>query len=624
MTVSEAFTDDAVASTTATNRLNTHNQNYNQASLIIREKKSPAITHLVNKMSNDYENTNDDLDDDLNDEEDEDDDEAKSSSSLSHQRVKNYQRLSHSINDLFSNLLTQLEKQKNKDYIDRNSIAKNITPSNLHNMINSNSSHNDYANFNQVSPHELERLAVSSLFANNNNPINAVRTNPTKIKSQNLSKDSNKDSGFNQEFNCGSESFIAKQQLNYKHSSCWQNDNNSLLAYSTANEDQPLNNPDHFNTNKSNGSAADKDSNYLKPEQKILCDDLSELSLLDRFLNNEQLVAFKQSKLERLLAKKYNINDYSIIEYLLNQESISVNTFKTLIREKFKGLKWSDEILNELHKIINQPIESQEPVYTSPLTDIDPNRSYQQNHENVYSFYDDTIGVPDDHQKLINNDEDKKSQTSSLKSFKKIKLIKNTINQKRKMQNELQQQLQIRDDVSNNTNNSSNQELLKNSLSSSFAKRRERKGSLPEINTSHIVDFDNTVVTIVENHEHQHDISATSNQTLVDQQQADEPTLRMSRKNAFVLECLRTSMFRSKSLSDLNTSLVKIESNTTHHQLVQQQQQHLNAQHGATNMSSERYLNNKFDDTNINGSNEAIFDSIMNESYSITNFQVEK
>jgi hypothetical protein len=31
---------------------------------------------------------------------------------------------------------------------------------------------------------------------------------------------------------------------------------------------------------------------------------------------------------------------------------------------------------------------------------------------------------------------------------------------------------------------------------------------------------------------------------------------RMSRKSAFVLEVLRTSMFRSKSLSDLSTSLV--------------------------------------------------------------------
>lgn len=40
---------------------------------------------------------------------------------------------------------------------------------------------------------------------------------------------------------------------------------------------------------------------------------------------------------------------------------------------------------------------------------------------------------------------------------------------------------------------------------------------------------------------------------------ANESDNRNSRKTAFVLEVLRTSMFRSKSLTDLNSSLVKFE-----------------------------------------------------------------
>lgn len=518
--MSEALTDEPY------NKINHNSNKPTTPSLIIREKKTNNKTKLsnnktesklclLNQTNQEYENCDED---DLSDEHLE----KSSTSSSSNQRVKNYQRLSHSINDLFSNLLQQLEKQKNKDYSNRSNLNFNSE---------------DYLNF-QLSPTDLARIATNSLFKIPNKTT----------KSQNLSKDSNKDSGFNQEFVYGDDPLNQFQNRN-----CF--DNNSL-TYSN-DDNKSANNQLKTNDNKLN----------------ILCDDLSELSLLDRFLNNEQLVAFKHSKLERILSKKFNINDFSIIEYILNQESISLNTFKNLIREKFKSFKWTDSILNELHIIINQPIESDK-----YFTD-----------ENIYNYYDDDFNSEDKFKDLVITD-DVKPQTGSMKSFKKIKLIKSSISYKRKL-NQLEQ--------TENTFLNANNDIFKPNLNS-FTKRRERKGSLPEINTSHIVDFETN-----------NDIPNRNFSTKTPVIIKNDFSNRNSRKSAFVLEILRTSMFRSKSLSDLNSSLVKIGPNNN-------QNFNLNQ-----NNISINYLN-QMSDCNANNGTDNTLDISLHDSYSVNNYQIEK
>lgn len=89
----------------------------------------------------------------------------------------------------------------------------------------------------------------------------------------------------------------------------------------------------------------------------------NDFSLLERYLNNEQIIANKHAQIERLLEDWFRecggaganplIDDYSIIDYILNQEGISMRTFAQLIREKFDYIEWPREIIVELYRVVN-------------------------------------------------------------------------------------------------------------------------------------------------------------------------------------------------------------------------------------------------------------------------------
>lgn len=209
------------------------------------------------------------------------------------------------------------------------------------------------------------------------------------------------------------------------------------------------------------------------------------------------------------------------------------------------------------------------------------------------------------------------SPASSSRSYRRIKELKNSINSKKNGQGNpmgkppappppIPHQLV-------DVGCTNEEDYLKKSLMNSFTKRRQRKGSLPEINAERAMNGDinggessfiGTVVNLDDAGSDQHGSSQhhsdlyyhplTSTQetfaTLHDDslihsnhyQQHNQTGnfnsssmmgatgRRASRKSAFVLEVFRTSMFRSKSLTDLNSSLVKSENhyatmgNTTH------------------------------------------------------------
>ncbi len=209
-----------------------------------------------------------------------------------------HQRLSHSINNLFSNLLHQLETNKNKTYLNTNKLS---SPTNI---LNEESILNNLKDKTLLSYEQL----------NNSNPVG---------KKQALSKDSNKDSGFNQEF------------IN-----------------------------DKFYRNKYYGSKHRHEQNEYENEinldQCLKNNNNDEISLLERYLNNEQLVAYKHSQLEAYLSKVYQVsfsNDFGMLDYMLNQEGLSKTTFKKLIREKFGNFEWTNVVLMNLHEIINQKMD---------------------------------------------------------------------------------------------------------------------------------------------------------------------------------------------------------------------------------------------------------------------------
>jgi hypothetical protein len=77
----------------------------------------------------------------------------------------------------------------------------------------------------------------------------------------------------------------------------------------------------------------------------------------------------------------------------------------------------------------------------------------------------------------------------------------------------------------------------------------DRKGSLPEINVAHLMA----------NESHGEAADAFSSASAYLHDDLASPRLLKSKKNAFVLEVLRASMFRSKSLTDLSNSIFKGE-----------------------------------------------------------------
>ena len=457
------------------------------------------------------------------------DDEAAS------QRVKNYQRLSHSINDLFANLLEQLEKQKNKNYL--NVEAKLPSSKKPH-------QENHYVNLNQT-----DYLVNESLNKLNNEGIAFAN------KKQNLSKDSNKDSGFNQEF---------------------------------------INDPSY--RNKYYGEK--KQDLEEKKLQIIQADpDSNEISLLERYLNNEQLIAFKHSQLEAYLVKTFSnsFSDFAMIDYMLNQEGLSKTTFKKLIREKFRDIDWPNEVIMKLHEIINQTSQ----VYIDEDENLDGgfNDDFENDFESAPQLRDDYLNEKhlnseklnmflkhkQNEEKIYQDESYSPSTTSSSRSYKKLKDIKaSTTNQRRKTGEDLV-------------------EVLKTNLPNSFLKRRERKGSLPEINSHNLTGFDNINNSGV----YPQDTSGfLSNSTAA--AKCNESSLsnrsrntlaackRHSRKSAFVLEAMRTSMFRSQSLTDLNSSIVKLDKNVTPSK----------SSHKSFNMNSNTTLNTNsgVDNSTFNGS----------------------
>lgn len=462
----------------------------NMATLFIREKKIANTKKLSNSDKNKL-------------------DISMNQSAMVHKHSSNdedstkYKRLSNTINSLFTNLIDNLEKQKNKDYLNESDCDYKF---------NSSIFSNSYAN-----------KSFDQAMANNKNK---------SLPQANSNKESNKDSGFNQEISSLDDS---QTQLILKiHSS---NTKLNSLTHDTNDSNQI----------RSNLKSCEFSTRGYKS-------DSNQITLLDRFLYNEQIVAEKHSKIESVIIAFFNyqnlpLEDYSIIEYILNQEGITIKTFKQLIKEKYYNIQWPNELLLYLHQIVN---ERESPRSESVDENIDHVSIYADNYSinsnmangaNEYAFVDIET-------RLNNNSINKNSirqetadispsRSGSTRSYRRLKEIKNSTNS-RKKQNLREDELIEHD-----------QDKLIKSLTSSFAKRRERKGSLPEVTSGQLL-YDEHVMQLSHH-------SQNSNGTLVNTSNNDEKVNRRSRKGAFILEVLRTSMFRSKSLTDLNNSLLNCE-----------------------------------------------------------------
>jgi hypothetical protein len=136
--------------------------------------------------------------------------------------------------------LKKIEKQKNKDYYEKsNNNLKNHSTS-------------LYNNYQLINANDLSRF-ISNSFSK---PSLQSGTKSGSKNQTNLSKDSNKDSGFHQEFiydNNNNRSFVSNEQHQQKLQ--------QHLLYHQYQQDQK--------------------NDSLKPnDNKLLCSDLSELSLL--------------------------------------------------------------------------------------------------------------------------------------------------------------------------------------------------------------------------------------------------------------------------------------------------------------------------------------------------------
>ena len=357
----------------------------------------------------------------------------KSVDSSSSKRGENYQRLSHSINDLFANLLSQIETQKNKNYL--NTSKLNLTRQS-----------NEYQNLDRTITDE----SLLDLNDKNQKDHNGTMTTGNLNKKQNLSKDSNKDSGFNQEF-------ITDSELRNKY----------------------------YGKNKSQRPEDDKSTNYHEYENEMNLDILkcntNEISLLERYLNNEQVIAYKHSQLEAYLTKVYSIsfsNDFAMLDYIQNQEGLSKTTFKKLIREKFRNFEWTNEVLMKIHEIINQQ--------TEVVIDTDDNLDCGFNDD--FELIDSENRCPIDRThrenstkaQNIQNETSSPSSSSSV-SFRKLKDIKSSSNNGKKKKSETrqgttQQQNNNKSPTEAKNLNQEQQNNLRDNLTNSFVRRRQRKG----------------------------------------------------------------------------------------------------------------------------------------------------
>ncbi|CAF0766607.1 unnamed protein product [Brachionus calyciflorus] len=476
-TTSDAYSDDNSLSLNNYNRLGQPSpSSSNMASVVIREKKIAQTKKLKNPTNNALNESllmtklQNHINTSLN---------GINPLSLNEdEKEQNYKRLSNTINNLFTNLIDNLEKQKNKDYL------------------------------NEIENSDYSKYINSSVLNSSNYSI------PKNKALANSNKDSNKDSGFNQELSSLNES-KNQQQFRTNSQSC-EIDSNLIRSKLKSFE---------FST-----QAFNNDSN--------------ELSLMDRFLYNEQMVTEKNSKIEAVLQAFFyqnnmTLEDYSIIDYILNQEGISIKTFKQLIKEKYFNIEWPNELLLFLHQVVNERDSS-----TSESLCLNENIDQVSIYEDEFSIKSSEIetrlntnGLS---KSLIKTENVDFSPSSSTRSYRRLKEIKNSMNS-RKRQNFLE------------TSEEENVNNLKKSLNNSFAKRRERKGSLPEI----VANPNDNLNDMQTSH-----CSIDSNMTLLNISKNDV-SQRQSRKGAFVLESLRTSMFRSKSLTDLNNSLIKFDNNTS-------------------------------------------------------------
>ena len=170
--------------------------------------------------------------------------------------------------------------------------------------------------------------------------------------------------------------------------------------------------------------------------------------------------------------------------------------------------------------------------------------------------------------------------------------------------------------------------------------KKNKQSSLPEINTSHMNSFynfnygskNNSCLSFDPNSQYLSNSSAFLNKndsTLISEQNYSKnngnenksyknSNQRYSRKSAFVLEVLRTSMFRSKSLTDLNSSIVKYDNghNTSNN----------------NNMNNNSLISNKYNlsrsmnisNNNLNNSQSISLFNINSSNLFKTNFSINE
>lgn len=547
-------------------------------------------------------------------------------SELVNDKAQNYQRLSHSINDLFSNLLRQLEKQKNKDY---SGVINNGEIRNSCSTTNKNIKKNNSIPY-VFSPESQE-------FKNNKFIINQEAS---------VQELCNKSSPINNNSN-NTHKVIYSNENNNKSSSSSTTTSSNLIHHN-----QILN--DKTNIHK-NEQLIQKYQQQLNQQYKQ-----AELTKDDYLIHGESfhIKSLKYNKLEILIRHylSYYLNksqpnqqqyDNKFVStsalFMINQQSLAKSVFYQLVREKYLGIEWPDDLLDKLHQIVNSDIDYDSREYNQQL-DVE---NYE-NADEIFEFYrydleddEDDDDDEDYHQNMfeynqLNNNLNMYKQqflsnqylktqnqsvkpvntidvpnspaSSSTRSYRRIKHIKNSTNMKKKINQAggfnpngsdmSEGALSLVDNPNDAfyTGETLNQEeILKRGLSTSFVKRRERKGSLPEINTNHLVGFENQnydlnnssyLSSVVNVHTmstnganpdgtsylncKNHVQNVVKNQPIFQndvnedlKSQSQSKNNRNSRKSAFVLEILRQSMFRSKSLTDLNSSLVKQDNYNT-------------------------------------------------------------
>jgi hypothetical protein len=272
-------------------------------------------------------------------------------------REENYQRLSASINDLFANLLKELDKQKNKEYL-MNNVDELLNTAKLTNFLmmstgKASQAPQVRATNNKASlQEEQEEIEMNAEVEK----TNLNHSHHRKSKNNNNSNDSNKDSGFNQESFYNNMGSPESSNKNNHSNSNTQSGEGSIRCTNL----KPSNSLNNMHAQNGNVKPTDTQNNSPKSSSPSN-NDHQEMSLLERYLNSEQIIAYKHTQIEVLLHKwfveqnRLVIDDdyYSIIEYILNQEGISLKTFVKLIKEKFSSIEWHNELLVDLYDIVN-------------------------------------------------------------------------------------------------------------------------------------------------------------------------------------------------------------------------------------------------------------------------------